>query len=337
MGSAAKTVSDVSLNRNPEGSQSMHPLSVEAVRITDDFWEPRQETNRTETLPLVYEMLEETDRLRNLEDAVAGERPKSRSEALADRMYRDESDVYKWLEAASYALADDLDPALDERVDDVIELLEEAQDESGYLNSYFTLYAPEQKLSNLGWMHELYSAGHLFEAAAAHYRATGDRRLLDMATAFADFLDETFDENNRGIPGHEGIELGLLRLYWVTGEDSYRDLAKYFVDQRGREDSPLRQEVADLDEIAGDDSIKESYRERLLDEDGEYDGRHIQDHEPVRDQETVEGHAVRATYLYTAVTALARETGEDDLADAAKRLWENLTTKRMYVTGGVGN
>jgi len=308
---------------------------LENVTIDDKFWSPRVRRTDTATVEAVYQRLVESGRFENLRRAAEGT-PGDQQVALENRMYRDESDVYKWLEAASYALSRRSDPDLEARVDYVISLLEGAQCDDGYLNSYFSLHAPEDRWTNLTYMHELYSAGHLFEAAVAHHEVTGGSRLLDVATAFADHVVDVFAEGG-GAPGHQGVELALVRLYRCTGQRRYLDLARSFLDERGREDSWFAREMGDPDARLCTDAIYEEYHDLLFDGDGTYDGKHIQDHLPVREQSKAVGHAVRATYMYAAMADVAMETGDDALAAAVERIWTNAVNRRMYVTGGLGN
>lgn len=302
------------------------PVPPSAVDIRDPFWSPRIETIREVTLDSVYEHLASTGRIDNFRIA-AGEA----SGEFSGRYYND-SDVYKWLEGACYALVDADDPELRERVESVVDAVESAQADDGYLNTYFQLVEPDYRWTNLHGMHELYCAGHLFEAAVAHYRATDKRRLLAVARRLADHVDDTFGpDGKRGYPGHEEIELALAKLYRVTGEDQYLELARYFLDERGREPSRFEWEIEHAEEIGG-----HAY-DHLVDEDGTYDAAHLQDHAPVTEQDTAEGHAVRATYLYCGMADMAIETGDDELIDALERLWRNMTQRRSYVTGGVGS
>ncbi|WP_436926170.1 glycoside hydrolase family 127 protein [Halosimplex amylolyticum] len=312
-------------------------LPITDVELDDEFWSPRVETNRDVTVAHQYDQLETNGCLENFRRVADGE-----TGGFEGPMFID-SDAYKWLEAASYVLANHDDADLRERVDEVIELVADAQQADGYLDTYFQLVEPDQKWTNLSVMHELYCAGHLVEAAVAHYRATGEESLLDVATAFADRIDQQFGPDGQtGVPGHEEIELALVKLYRVTDEERYLDLARYFVDARGQRPSPLADELANIDDIAGANFVHhghtaaEGARNHFL-RDGEYDGSYAQDHQPIRDQETVEGHAVRAMYCYTGVTSLLQEIEDDELWAAMRRLWTNMTTKRMYVTGGIGS
>ena len=307
-------------------SEAASPLPLSSVAIRDSFWSPRIETIREITLDTVYENLESTGRIDNFRVA-AGDA----TGEFSGRYYND-SDVYKWLEAACYALRTEEDAELRERVEGVVDAIESAQADDGYLNTYFTLVEPEMRWTNLHGMHELYCAGHLFEAAVSHYCATGECRLLDVARRLADHVDDVFGpDGKRGYPGHEEIELALMRLYRATGEVRYLELAQYFLNERGREPSRFEWELAHAEEIGG-----HAY-DHLVDEDGNYDATHLQDHAPVTEQETAEGHAVRATYLYCGMADLAIETGDDELVDALEALWTNVVRRRMYITGGIGS
>jgi len=318
------------------------PIAVGDVTVDDEFWSPWIERNREVTVEYQYDQLEASGTLENFRRVADGQ------EGGFQGMWFQDSVAYKWLEAASYelAMADDPDPDPDlrERVDEVVELVAGAQREDGYLNTYFQLVEPSKRWTNLHLMHELYCGGHLIEAAVAHYRATGERSLLDVGIAFADHVDEVFGDEIEGVPGHEEIELALARLYHVTGQQRYLDLAQYFVDLRGHDDR-LAWETAHVEEIGGHAyaDLPGGRGDELMDlagnlflEDGAYSGSYAQAHEPVREQETVEGHSVRAMYLFAAATDLAAETGDEALWDAMNRLWENMTTRRLYVTGGIG-
>lgn len=305
------------------------PVPFTQVAIEDDFWGPRLATLRRVTIEAVYDRLVETGRIDNFRVAAGGDGE------FSGRFYED-SDVYKWLEGACYLLAsgDDrsgAEPTLRERVESVVDAVAAAQEPDGYLDTYFQIEDPEGRWTNLGQMHELYCAGHLFEAAVAHRRATGSDRLLVVARRLADHVDDVFGPAGRdGVPGHAEIELALVRLARETGVRRYLDLASFFVERRGHTDR-LAWEAAHPDAIGGEANG------HLRDADGAYDGTYLQDHAPIRDQERVEGHAVRATYLYAGATDVAVETGDGELLAAVERLWEKLRRKRMYVTGGIGS
>jgi uncharacterized protein len=271
------------------------------VKLNDGFWTPRIETNRTQSLPHNFEWCRKTGRIDNFAKAA-----KLMQGKYQGFMFND-SDLYKVLEAASYSLAAHPDPALEKTVDEAIAKIAAAQQPDGYLNTYYTLAEPGKRLTNLRDMHELYCAGHLIEAAVAHFRATGKRTLLDVAVKYADFIDGVFGPTKRhGVPGHEEIELALVKLYHVTGEKKYFDLAKYFIDTRG------------------DKSQREIW------------GKYHQDHLPVRQQSEIVGHAVRAMYLYSGTADVAAKTGDRQLIDAMGRLWQDVAQRKMYITGGIG-
>ena len=310
---------------------SRRPLSLDAVTVTDGFWGERRRTNRDVTIRHQYDQLGESGCLDNFRRA-AGD-----ADGEFEGMWFADTDAYKWLEAAADAQRSDPDPERAERMTAVIDLIAAAQEGDGYLDTYFQIEEPDGRWSNLNMMHELYCAGHLIEAATAHHRATGSDTLLDVAVDFADLLCDVFGpEGREGAPGHEEVELALVDLYRVTGTERYLDLAEHFVDVRGTERSRLRWELSHLDEIAGSEDIDEGSA-YVFREDGEYDGQYAQDHAPIREQTAVQGHAVRAMYLYSGAADLLLEgRGDDDLATALDRLWANMTERRMYVTGGIG-
>jgi uncharacterized protein len=237
-----------------------------------------------------------------------------------------DSDVAKWLEAASYCLALAPDPGLEEKVERAIDLVEASQDSDGYIQSYFRVAKPGKRWTDLEWGHELYCGGHLIEAAVAHHQATGSRRFLDVMIRYVECVDAAFGAEpgkRRGYDGHPEIELALFRLYGVTHDEKHRALAEYFIDERGAGPSffdAQREERGD-----------EKKRDRHLDLD------YFQAREPIRDQRSADGHAVRAGYLFTAVADYVRLGSDQALRDALFRLWESATEKRMYLTGGLGS
>lgn len=272
------------------------------VTLSDAFWAPRLETNRVKSLPHNFKWCEETGRFSNFAKAAG------LTEGAFEGIYFNDSDVYKVLEGASYSLAQHPDPLLEKMVDEGIAKIAAAQQEDGYLNTYYTLVEPDRKWTDLRVRHELYCAGHLFEAAVAHHRATGKRTLLDVATRFADLIDHLFGPEARyGVPGHEEIELALVKLYEVTGERRYFDLAKFFL------------------EIRGDAAKREVF------------GPYCQDHVPVRQQSEIVGHAVRAMYLYAGVADVAAYTGDQGFVDAMGRLWKDVVLRKLYITAGIGS
>ncbi len=271
------------------------------VKLSDRFWAPRLETNRRKSLPHNFQWCEQTGRIDNFSKAGGLMEGKFRG------IYFNDSDVYKVLEGASYSLAADPDPALERTADSVIAKIAAAQQPDGYLNTYFTLAEAGKRWSDIQRKHELYCAGHLIEAAVAHYRATGKRTLLNVAVKYADYIASVFGPGRRlAVPGHEELELALVKLYQVTGQPKYLALAKFFIDLRG-------------------DRSK-----------GELWGVYQQDHLPVRRQSEIVGHAVRATYLYSGTADVAAYTGDRELIAAMDRLWQDVTRRKMYVTGGIG-
>jgi len=278
-------------------------VPLTAVSLDDDFWAPRLHLNREVTLPLQYRYLEETGRLDNFRRAAG--------QATGDFQgyYFNDSDVYKWLEAAAWTLATTPDPALTQMVDAAIRVIADAQQPDGYLNSYFIGERAHERWTNLKDKHELYCAGHLFQAAVAHHRATGSEQLLNIARRFADLIVATFGPEaagkRPGTCGHPEVEMALIELARETGEARYREQAQYFIDVRGR---------------------------------GLIGGRpYHQDHQPFREMERMTGHAVRAAYLNSGAADLYAETGDPALHQALDRLWQNMTTRQMYISGGIGS
>ncbi len=286
------------------------PVPFTDVKITDSFWAPRMETNRAVTIPHAFEKCQETGRIDNF--AVAG----GLKEGEQCGIYPfDDTDIYKTLEGASYALMVHPDPDLDAYLDELIALIAAAQEEDGYLYTARTNDAEklknwfgEERWERLRGSHELYNAGHLYEAAAAHFQATGKRNLLDIALENADLISTVFGPGKKEVPpGHQVIEMGLAKLYRVTGEEKYLDLARFFLDVRGKT-------------LGG--------RELW----GEYN----QDHKPVLEQEEAVGHAVRASYMYSGMADVAALTGDREYLEAIDRIWENVAGKKLYLTGGIG-
>lgn len=238
-----------------------------------------------------------------------------------------DSDVAKWLEGVAYYLETNPDPALEKTADEAIEIIGKAQQEDGYLNTYFTLAEPGKRWSSLRDRHELYCAGHFIEAAVAYYNATGKDRLLKIICRYVDLICDTFGEEEGkipGYPGHPEIELALVKLYHVTGERRYLDLAKFFVDERGKE--PLYFDIE-----KNRPGYTSAFDPRI------FNHTYYQVHAPVREQDTAEGHAVRNTYLFTGVADVAYETGDESLLKACETVFDNIVQKRMYLTGSIGS
>ncbi|ARO32000.1 six-hairpin glycosidase-like protein [Rhizobium sp. NXC14] len=236
-----------------------------------------------------------------------------------------DSDLGKSIETIAYSLYRRPNPKLEARADEIIDMYERMQDKDGYLNAWFQRVEPSRRWTNLRDHHELYCAGHLMEAAVAYYQATGKRKLLDIMCRYADYMIKVFGHGEGQIPGycgHEEIELALVKLARVTGEKKYLDLSKYFIDERGTEPHFFTAEAA-RDGRSAADFHQKTY---------EYGQAHL----PVREQTKVVGHAVRAMYLYSGMADIATEYKDDSLTAALETLWDDLTTKQMYITGGIG-
>ncbi len=291
----------VDTSRSPHAR--LCPVPVDAVKLEDEFWEPRRAINRDVTLPSQYKHLQDTARLRNFERAAGT------VDAPFEGIYFNDSDVYKWLEAAAWELACTPNPGLEAMVDAAIDLIAAAQQPDGYLNTYFMFERAEQRWSNLRDMHELYCAGHLIQAAVAHYRATGSDKLLNVARRFADCIGNVFGPASEGkkeqTDGHEEIEMALIELYRATGEERYLRQAQFFLEVRGR------------GTIGGSD--------------------YHQDHEPLRELKRMTGHAVRAVYYNAGAADLVAENGDEQVRAALERLWHNMVFRQMYVSGGIGS
>ena len=280
------------------------------VTIDDDFWMPRLETNRIKTILHGFDML----RAHGYEENFirAGQRVEGGFEGL---VYQD-SDVYKILESAAASLATHPEPELQERFDYWVGLLENAQLDDGYLNTFFQLKEPDKKWANLRDWHELYCAGHLIEAAVVDFIGNGSTRLLEVAKKCADHIERRFGPGKTdGYPGHPELELALCKLTKVTGDRRYYELAKHFVMNRGSH------------YFAKEHGTPEE----------EYEGAYWQDRVPIIELDVIEGHAVRAVYLLCAATDLVYEDDVQQLEETIFRVWANVTEKRMYVTGGIGN
>jgi uncharacterized protein len=311
--------------------------SFKQVKIADKFWNPRIETNHQQSLKAVLAKIEESGAVQNFAIAAGRAKGEFRGPFWAD------SDVYKWLEGASYTLALTPDPVLEKKVDEIIELIGSAQQKDGYLDTFIQLVHPESKWTNLAFFHEDFCAGHLFEAAVGHFESTGKRTLLDIAIKNADQFDSVFGPGKReGIPGHEGIELALVRLARATGEKRYLQLAQFFIDGRGQKPSFFEREYQRLDPNITTMFLGRRITSRTLADEffrkdpHRFDTSYSQDHLPVRQQNDVVGHAVRAMYLFSGMADVAYENGDKGLLEALDRLHHNVTTKRMYVTGGIG-
>lgn len=280
------------------------PLGFKDVTLNQGFWADKRIISRTKSLRHAFSMLDKADNLNNLRLAAGvGEG------AYSGRNFLD-SDVYKWLEAVAWTLGTEIDPDLQAMADQAIGLVAAAQQPDGYLNSYYTVAEPEARWADLDHGHEMYCAGHLFQAAVAWQRAVGDRRLLDVSCRFADHIDSVFGpEKRHGACGHPEIEVALIELYRVTGEKRYLDLSRFFIDQRGRR------------------------KMRGL---GPYGPEYHQDHLPIRQVKEATGHTVRQLYLAAGVVDLYLETGEQALLDVMQLMWHDIASTKLYITGGIG-
>jgi DUF1680 family protein len=291
------------------GKQNTVPFT--AVHINDQFWAPKIEKNRTVSIPSAFHQCEINGRIDNF--ALAG--GKIKGEHKGDFPF-DDTDVYKVIEGASYALAVQYDAKLDTYLDSVISLINVAQEPDGYLTTCVTNKCERLRpwYGKGRWdrlnSHELYNSGHLYEAAVAHYLATGKRTLLDIAIRNADMIDKVFGPgpDQKKVPsGHPIVEMALVKLYKVTGEQRYLKLAKFFIDETGKAT------------------------------DGHKLNAYSQDHKPIVDQDEAVGHAVRLGYLYSGVTDVASLMNDSSLMAASKKVWENVVTKKLYITGGIGS
>ena len=305
------------------------PLPLTGMQVTDRFFAPRIDLVRTQMLPYQWEAL--NDRLKDTEPSHCIENFRiaagiSRGEYHG--MVFQDSDLYKWLEAVAYQLAVRPDLSLREAADSAIRLIGQAQTPEGYLNTYYQTHPDEKRFSNLQNNHELYCAGHLIEAAVAFAQTVGDTRLLDVARRYADLIDRVFGPEEgklHGYPGHEIIEMALVRLFRLTGEERYLRLARYFIDQRGQ--APLYFE----EEARRDGNRDFVWNETFM----RY--QYYQAGKPVREQTEAEGHAVRAVYLYSGMADVAVETGDQTLFEACRTLFDNIVSRRMYITGAIGS
>ena len=297
----------------------VQPVPFTEVRLLDHFWAPRLETNRTKTIPFAMEQNEETGRVDNFRIAGGLKEGRYRGERYND------TDVYKVMEGASFTLTLRPDAALERELDELIAIIATAQEQDGYLFTSRTsdpenplMGTGEERWSNLAVSHELYNAGHLYEAAVAHFLATGKRNFLDVALKNAELVAATFGPDlKHDAPGHQEIELGLVKLYRVTGERKYLDLAKYFLDQRGY---GLTLKI-----------YPEGHRFAIYN-----DPIQIQAQLPVLEQQEAVGHAVRCMYMYSGMADVAALTGDTAYIAAMDRLWDNVVGKKMALTGGVG-
>lgn len=279
------------------------------VKIEDKFWAPRIKTHKEVTLKACLDMCEKTGRISNF-DKAAG---KLDGEFIG--IYFNDSDVYKVLEGAAYSIMNNPDQALERYVDGIIDKIAEAQQEDGYLNTYFTLVEPGRRWTDME-RHEDYCAGHLIEAAVAYYNATGKRKFLDVACKFANHMYTVFiDGSKHWVVGHQELELALVKLYHVSDNKRYLELAQWFLEERGH-----------------GYGVGEGIWSKT-----EWGPKYCQDDKPVREMSDIGGHAVRAMYMYSGMADVAAVTGDRGFIDALDRLWDSTVNRNMYITGGIGS
>lgn len=304
------------------------PIEVGDYKITDNFWKAKLDIVKDKMIPYQWEALNDriadaapSHCIHNFKIAAGMEEG-----AFAGCVFQD-SDLAKWLEAVGYILLYKKDEELEAIADSVIDIIEKAQQPDGYLDTYYIINGLDKRWTNLTDHHELYCAGHMIEAGIAYYNGTGKEKLLEVVKRLADCIDGTFGPEEGKIhayPGHEIVEMALVRLYETTGQRRYLKLAQYFIDERGKEPLYFKEEI--------EKNGRSFYWERSL-----FQYQYYQAGRPVREQKTAEGHAVRAVYLYSGMASVAKETGDETLTAAVKELWEDVTRRQMYITGAIGS
>ncbi len=304
-------------------------MRIAQVAIEDRFWQPRQQLVRDVVVPYQWEALndlvegaEPSGTIANFRAAAEGKEGGHHGYVFQD------SDLAKWLETVGFVLQQQRDDALEKLADEAIALIGRAQMDNGYIGTYYQLQKPGEQWTNVRDDHEMYNAGHLMEAAVAYYEATGKPEVLDILCKFADHIANTFGSREDQLPGycgHPEIELALVKLYRLTGNASYLETSRFFVETRGQEPKYFDVELKARQEAGK----KERVDRRPMD--------YFQSHEPIREQHTADGHAVRAVYLFAGAADIADEYGDESLLNAVKKLWDNVVQRRMYVTGGIGS
>lgn len=305
------------------------PLSVKEVSITGHFWKDFMEKARTKVIPYQWEAL--NDRIPDAEPSCCMQNfrvasGKEKGEYAGGRIFQD-SDVAKWLEAVAYSLMWHPDPELEKTADGAIDEIVAAQQPDGYLNTYYIITDLNKRFTNLKSNHELYCLGHLLEAGVAYYQATGKNKLLNALIKYVDLVDSLFgpeDYKQQGYPGHQEIELALVKLYDITGDEKHLKLAKYFLDERGKEPLYFRNEI-------------EKHGNVFRWKDSLFQFDYYQAGTTIDKQEHAVGHAVRAAYMYAGMVDVARKTGDAALMESCYRLWKDVTRRQMYVTGAIGS
>lgn len=303
----------------------MKNIRLSNTNIKDEFWTSYQHLIVNSVIPYQEQILE--DKIPGVEKshAIANFRiAAGHEEGEFYGMVFQDSDVAKWLEGVAYSLVVMPNQELENRADEIIDLIEKAQQPDGYLNTYFTIKEPEHRWQNLHECHELYCAGHMMEAASAYYEATGKDKLLKVMEKMADHIASVFGADKRsGVPGHQEIEIGLMSMYHMTGDQKYLELAQFFIDERGKNPNFFKEEKE-----------KRGWVYFNLDPDDTY---YNQSYVPVREQKEAVGHSVRAVYMYTAMADIAAKTRDVSLINACDTIWDNITQKKMYITGGIGS
>jgi len=285
--------------------KTVTPVDFSQVKIQDEFWSPRLDKHKSTTLKVCIDQIEnKTGRIRNFENAAKGEGEHS-------GIFFDDSDVYKALEGMAYSLINHPDPELEAKCDEWIDKFAAAQQPDGYINTYYTLTGLDKRWTDMD-KHEMYCAGHMTEAAVAYYKATGKRKFLDVAIRMADHMMSVFGPGKRDwVPGHEEIELALVKLYQVTGEKKYLEFSNWLLNERGH----------------GFGSHGDGRKWNPL---------YYQDDKPVTQMTDIAGHAVRAMYLYCGMADVASYTHDQGYIGALNRLWDDVALRNMYITGGIG-
>lgn len=330
-----------------------NPIGLTQVTVKDEFWKAEMELVRKEVIPYQWNALNDNvpgatpsfcmhnykvagklNELRKIHGkdylkepelpffwGGGPKDPKNPEDKFYGFVFQD-SDFSKWIEAVAYSLTQHPDPELEKTADEAIDIVCKAQLEDGYLDTFFIISDESKRFTNLRDAHELYCFGHLTEGAVAYYQATKKDKLLNAARRYADYISTVFgpgEGQKKGYPGHEIAEMALVRLYYVTGDKKYLDLAKYFIDERGKK--PYYFELERNETGKPEDEERDFYH---------------QAHRPVRLQDEAVGHAVRAVYLYSGMADVAKNTGDEELFEACEKLFDNITKRRMYVTGGIG-
>lgn len=303
-------------------------LPLRQIRIHDRFWSKLQKKIVDVVLPFQEKVL--NDQVPGVAKSHAIENFRIAAGLSQGDFYGmvfQDSDVAKWLEGVAYALTLKPDAALEARADEVIDIIAKAQRPDGYLDTYFIIKEPEHRWQNLQECHELYCAGHLMEAAAAYYQATGKDTLLHVVKRLADHIIDRFGEGKeRGIPGHQEVEIGLMKLYRATGNTAYKEMARFFLEERGKNPNYFYEE-----------KVRRGWQQWGMYNQEPVDTCYCQAHETVYEQKEAVGHAVRAAYMYTAMADLAGEDHDERLYKACRTLWDSIVQQKMYLTGGIGS